>query len=572
MKKLLFILSFLISANSFAQNNLIWGKRVQATENLQLRTKTVTEISEDSTDVSRSASKLMTEQAIKAYIRRYGVGGNIASGRDSGYLIYDGLLDFHTTLFKYHINNVYYTALPDTFSLEPAHELYARKDYIYLDIYGNVGVLTGTPGVSAVPPDYDPATQLIIAEALVKANATTPDNFRNRYIYRSNIEEFIGTSNISGALFDTTLNAFSAPVATYFPAFSTGQYIEFKDPENVYSRGDGTILRLRIRKAAVWSNSTYMSIKFVNETTSVSSYVNITNNTHGFNRNTNNEWLEIFVELPEFRFTSDAYTGLYINMAGSNASPFQLDDIIVQDGGATSSPSDLVTSVQGKIGSVWLIASDLPYYITSAWFEGRNFKYTIGRDTFTRALPSDTTKFDTECFRMAEKVTTLGPHDTLYFKFSCLDSILALKENSLGNPDVDGKVLSSTAAGVRSWITMSPGGGGGGGNADSLGGLPASEYKLKSDSTAASGYATQYDLSLITPGGTTSDQYQTYSGSSVFTFTSVPATPSDYSIVRNGMYRLKFGVDFTVSGNNITVLLPLFTTPIADEISFHRIK
>ncbi|MES2457190.1 MAG: hypothetical protein V4594_16670 [Bacteroidota bacterium] len=80
MKKLLVILSLLITANSFAQNNLIWGKRVWATENLQLRSKTVTEISEDSTDASKSAAKLMTEQAIKAYIRISWGGGTTFNG------------------------------------------------------------------------------------------------------------------------------------------------------------------------------------------------------------------------------------------------------------------------------------------------------------------------------------------------------------------------------------------------------------------------------------------------------------------------------------------------------------
>lgn len=35
------------------------------------------------------------------------------------------------------------------------------------------------------------------------------------------------------------------------------------------------------------------------------------------------------------------------------------------------------------------------------------------------------------------------------------DADLSGKEPALGAPDTDGKVLSSTAAGVRSWVTMS---------------------------------------------------------------------------------------------------------------------
>lgn len=43
-----------------------------------------------------------------------------------------------------------------------------------------------------------------------------------------------------------------------------------------------------------------------------------------------------------------------------------------------------------------------------------------------------------------------------------VDSQYALLEPDLGNPTVDGDILSSTIAGVRSWITPAAGGGGGG--------------------------------------------------------------------------------------------------------------
>lgn len=398
--------------------------------------------------------------SLYASIRSSIPGANIANGLDSGHLIYDSLLDFHTTRLKYHINNVYYTALPDTFSLDPSDAIYDRRDYIYVDIYGNVGVLTGTPGASAVPPDYDPDTQFILAEALVRANASTPANFGNLYIYRNNVETFIGTSNITGAIFDTTLNAFSAPVATYFPSFTPGKYIQFEEPAGNYSRTDRTILKGRIRLAAVWPTTAFISLKFMNASTSISSYVSLKNNTYNFNRNLINVWQDFTIDLSDFKFTSDAFSGMYINTSGTSATAFQLEDIVVQTGGAVPQAAAVVNSWNNRTGHVIPVATDMPFYITNAWFEGRAFKYTIGRDTFTRALPTDTTKFDTDCFTLVEKETSGSAYDTLKFKFSCLDSLLALKENSLGNPDVDGKVLSSTAAGVRSWVTMSGGGGG----------------------------------------------------------------------------------------------------------------
>jgi hypothetical protein len=59
-------------------------------------------------------------------------------------------------------------------------------------------------------------------------------------------------------------------------------------------------------------------------------------------------------------------------------------------------------------------------------------------------------------------VTATGP--VVYLKAST-DTLLAEKESSLGNPGTDGYLLSSTAAGVRSWVAPSGGGGGSGGGA-----------------------------------------------------------------------------------------------------------
>ena len=70
---------------------------------------------------------------------------------------------------------------------------------------------------------------------------------------------------------------------------------------------------------------------------------------------------------------------------------------------------------------------------------------------------------------LAEKAGTLHTHDDRYYTETEVDSALAGKasiththtdkENALGNPSTDGYVLSSTAAGVRSWILNGSGGG-----------------------------------------------------------------------------------------------------------------
>jgi hypothetical protein len=53
---------------------------------------------------------------------------------------------------------------------------------------------------------------------------------------------------------------------------------------------------------------------------------------------------------------------------------------------------------------------------------------------------------------VAAHVAAPDPHPSY-----ATDADLSGKEPALGNPDTDGKVLSSTAAGVRSWIDAADG-------------------------------------------------------------------------------------------------------------------
>lgn len=86
----------------------------------------------------------------------------------------------------------------------------------------------------------------------------------------------------------------------------------------------------------------------------------------------------------------------------------------------------------------------------------------------------------------------------------------------------------------------------------------------KSDGTLGTISATYYG-----PGGsgTTSYQTQTASGSTTFTFTSVPASLNDYVIFVNGC-AIRPTTDYTTSGNDITIS----TIVTGDIVRFQRIK
>ena len=89
--------------------------------------------------------------------------------------------------------------------------------------------------------------------------------------------------------------------------------------------------------------------------------------------------------------------------------------------------------------------------------------------------------------------------------------------------------------------------------------------------TTGSGAATLTGatLNIPTPSGSqvTSEQEITASGSTTFTFTSVPATYSDYQIFRNGVLN-ESTTDYTTSGNVVTI--PSVVS--GDRIVLRRIK
>jgi len=74
------------------------------------------------------------------------------------------------------------------------------------------------------------------------------------------------------------------------------------------------------------------------------------------------------------------------------------------------------------------------------------------------------------------------------------------------------------------------------------------------------------DLS-ISGGGTTTYEIQTASGATTFTFTSVPASYSDYMIFVNGS-KIRSTTDYTTSGNIVTIP----TIISGDKVEYQRIK
>lgn len=194
-------------------------------------------------------------------------------------------------------------------------------------------------------------------------------------------------------------------------------------------------------------------------------------------------------------------------------------------------------------------------YFTLNTLDGRKDTVSFPKDTQYVKNPlysdNDTLKFHSDSLTSVLKYSGIDSSayddNTLIPKSYLNDRISQVTSTGITRTE-----LQDTAAAIRSDIST--------GSVQSVTGLntdntdPANPVvKISVDGSTITGSGTPADpLVSAGGGGTTSIQTQTVSGSTTLTFTSVPASYSDYEIFRNGVRNYPV-TDYTTSGNNITI-------------------
>jgi len=128
--------------------------------------------------------------ALVAYLNSIGANKlvDVSSAIISGAIVWDQGLTYKATDINYKILGVTYTAQAKDIPLEAADANLSRIDTIYVDIFGNLEVATGTPAINPIGTILNSAYQLEVITVRIGPGALVPENVDITTVYNENIE------------------------------------------------------------------------------------------------------------------------------------------------------------------------------------------------------------------------------------------------------------------------------------------------------------------------------------------------------------------------------------------------
>jgi len=291
----------------------------------------------------------------------------------SGSVIWDSLFVFHNTTLIYKINGVVDTALGSSMTVTGLSGVYDQYFIFYADTNRNVGYILGGTNPTEIPT-VDANSQILLATYFVAANDTVPQGLSTEVIYKENVEWTVSGTAKYNPLW--TNNVFAGTYALRDSSNSVRSYIDLVDSSGTHSAGDYWALTYQLRLDATFATNQSLQIQFLNNSSVVSSTVTVATGQYGYTRTVSGTYQAISVPLSAWTFTNSTFNKVRFIVANVNANGFNLDNIILQTGGANVGGT-IVTSFNNRTNNVYPQRADYTWYFDSVRLNFDSSKYTF---------------------------------------------------------------------------------------------------------------------------------------------------------------------------------------------------
>lgn len=285
-----------------------------------------------------------------------GTGGG-GTGTVGAFLVSGGVItwlvdyDFSVSAAVYYIQNIQYTSVEQTITLDAADPTNPRLDVIGVDNTGTVFKETGTPAVNPSEPDIDHGTQLKLGIVLVQAASTEP-TISTEVLYGDNVgspTEWNWTTSGTGFNVNSTTNP-KAPSTKDIEGttVANGSYAQGQHGSATIIPYNFNNLILYIRSKATWSSGRGLSITLRNAGVQIGNPVTINRTgTFGFDSSITADYQLVAIPVTTFAIPSGSTVDQIRIAAFGAGHGFYLDAIEFQGGNISQSPTSGITEAQG---------------------------------------------------------------------------------------------------------------------------------------------------------------------------------------------------------------------------------
>jgi hypothetical protein len=236
-----------------------------------------------------------------------------------GNAIYNGNLDFDVTACQVVIDEEPHVTQGGTVTLAAADVTNDRWDLIVADVSTSApAVVTGTPAATALKPELDPETQVLITEILVPANASAPD-IEVTNLYLNNTEwTTAGSATVDfDSPGDLPLGPFEGAKCIEFTNAQREDYLTLTTGTEVHI-GDLDMLEMQVLCTAEWPANKYLRAAWYRGNARVSNWVKLTDypSDDVFDSSNTESWQAVALSGSDFKYTDQYCDSLRIEVRG----------------------------------------------------------------------------------------------------------------------------------------------------------------------------------------------------------------------------------------------------------------